>query len=65
VASAWQVFGFPEQLAGLIMWVPAGVAHLIAALVIAASWLKEPERTEWTERTRSGVGADDQPELSF
>ena len=48
-----------QQLAGLIMWVPAGLAYLIAALVIAASWLKE------TERTRSAVGADDQPEFSF
>jgi putative membrane protein len=54
-----------QQLAGLIMWVPAGVAYLIAALVIAASWLKEPEKTEWTERRRSGVEANDQPELSF
>jgi putative membrane protein len=54
-----------QQLAGLIMWVPAGLAYLIAALVIAASWLNEPEKTEWTERTRGGVGADDQPELSF
>jgi putative membrane protein len=48
-----------QQLAGLIMWVPAGLAYLTAALVIAASWLKE------TERTGGAVGADDQPELSF
>jgi cytochrome c oxidase assembly factor CtaG len=31
-----------QQLAGLIMWVPAGLAYLIATLAIAASWLKEP-----------------------
>jgi putative membrane protein len=31
-----------QQLAGLIMWVPAGIAYLIAALAIAASWLREP-----------------------
>jgi putative membrane protein len=31
-----------QQLAGLIMWVPAGIAYLIAALAVAASWLKEP-----------------------
>jgi hypothetical protein len=24
------------------MWVPAGLAYLIATLAIAASWLKEP-----------------------
>jgi putative membrane protein len=31
-----------QQLAGVIMWVPAGVAYLIAALALAATWLKEP-----------------------
>jgi putative membrane protein len=32
-----------QQLAGLIMWVPAGLAYLIAALAITATWLQEPE----------------------
>ena len=31
-----------QQLAGLIMWVPAGVSYLIATLGLAATWLKEP-----------------------
>jgi putative membrane protein len=31
-----------QQLGGLIMWVPAGLAYLAATLVIAASWLREP-----------------------
>jgi putative membrane protein len=31
-----------QQVAGLIMWIPAGLAYLLATLVIAASWLKEP-----------------------
>jgi putative membrane protein len=31
-----------QQLAGLIMWVPANLSYLIAALAIATSWLKEP-----------------------
>jgi putative membrane protein len=31
-----------QQLAGLIMWVPANLAYLIAALVIVAAWLREP-----------------------
>jgi cytochrome c oxidase assembly factor CtaG len=31
-----------QQLAGLIMWVPAGLAYLVAALAVAASWLKDP-----------------------
>jgi putative membrane protein len=33
-----------QQLAGLIMWVPAGLGYLIAALAIAWSWLREPEQ---------------------
>ncbi|HEX2251042.1 MAG TPA: cytochrome c oxidase assembly protein [Gemmatimonadales bacterium] len=32
-----------QQLAGVIMWVPGGLAYLIAALAIAASWLDERE----------------------
>jgi cytochrome c oxidase assembly factor CtaG len=31
-----------QQLAGVIMWVPAGLAYLLAALGLAATWLKEP-----------------------
>jgi cytochrome c oxidase assembly factor CtaG len=31
-----------QQLAGVIMWVPAGLSYLIAALALAATWLKEP-----------------------
>jgi putative membrane protein len=51
-----------QQLAGLIMWVPAGLAYLFAALAIAASWLTDPERTE---RAASVVEPDHRPELSF
>jgi putative membrane protein len=31
-----------QQLAGLIMWVPAGLSYLVAALAVIATWLKEP-----------------------
>jgi len=31
-----------QQLAGLIMWVPANLSYLIAALAVASAWLKEP-----------------------
>lgn len=33
-----------QQLAGLIMWVPAGIAYLVAALALMAGWLHEAER---------------------
>jgi cytochrome c oxidase assembly factor CtaG len=42
-AGVWGLTALEDQqLAGLIMWIPAGLAYLIAALVIAGSWLKEP-----------------------
>jgi putative membrane protein len=41
-----------QQLAGLIMWVPAGLVYLIATLVIAASWLKEPVARPLLEQGR-------------
>jgi putative membrane protein len=34
-----------QQLGGLIMWAPASLAYLVAALVIASRWLLPPRRT--------------------
>jgi putative membrane protein len=45
-----------QQLAGLIMWVPAGLAYLIATLAISASWLSEADAGSARVRV--------QPELS-
>jgi cytochrome c oxidase assembly factor CtaG len=30
-----------QQLAGLLMWVPGGLVHVVAALVLLARWLRE------------------------
>jgi putative membrane protein len=43
-----------QQLAGLIMWVPGGLAYLFAALAVVASWLKQPGRTILLERRVTG-----------
>ena len=32
-----------QQLAGLIMWIPASIAYLIASLIVARRWLVESE----------------------
>jgi putative membrane protein len=61
-----------QQLAGLIMWVPAGLAYLAATLAIAASWLRQPTkmtartgRTQKTERVEAlAARIDTQPEWS-
>jgi cytochrome c oxidase assembly factor CtaG len=43
-------FGFPpaqdQQIAGLIMWVPGGLVHLGAALVLLAAALGETRNRE-------------------
>jgi putative membrane protein len=33
-----------QQLGGLIMWVPGGLAYVIAGLVLCAGWLRQPVR---------------------
>jgi cytochrome c oxidase assembly factor CtaG len=33
-----------QQLAGLVMWVPAGIVYTGAALVFIVAWLRESER---------------------
>jgi cytochrome c oxidase assembly factor CtaG len=33
-----------QQLAGLIMWVPAGLVYIVAGLALFAGWMRESER---------------------
>jgi putative membrane protein len=43
-AAAWGLTAVEDQqLAGLIMWVPAGAMYLLAGLALFASWLRELE----------------------
>lgn len=47
-----------QQLAGLVMWVPASAAYLVAALAIMRAWLRD---SEWsvteTERARLAISS--------
>ncbi|HET7436144.1 MAG TPA: cytochrome c oxidase assembly protein, partial [Thermoanaerobaculia bacterium] len=44
-AAAWSVSPLEDQqLAGLIMWIPAGVIFIVVALALFAAWLGESER---------------------
>jgi cytochrome c oxidase assembly factor CtaG len=43
-----------QQLAGLIMWIPAGMIYLVAALLLARSWISQPAR----HSPLSGYAAD-------
>jgi cytochrome c oxidase assembly factor CtaG len=45
-AAAWGMTPLADQqLAGLIMWIPASAAYLIAALLIVRRWLRASETT--------------------
>jgi putative membrane protein len=41
-----------QQLGGLIMWIPAGLIYLAAALLFFAGWLRESESCAFQSRTR-------------
>ncbi|MCQ4188647.1 cytochrome c oxidase assembly protein [Methylocystis suflitae] len=44
-AGAWELTPIEDQqLAGLIMWVPAGLFYTAAALWAASAWIKRPSR---------------------
>jgi len=55
-AAAWGLTPMADQqLAGLIMWIPASVVYLIAALIIMRHWLRDSEWTVVAQEIR-GVG---------
>lgn len=37
-----------QQLGGLIMWVPGGLAYVIAGLTLCAGWLRESPQKAWS-----------------
>jgi putative membrane protein len=43
-----------QQLAGLIMWIPASLAYLVAALLIVRRWLRD---SEWRVAEHERAGA--------
>ena len=52
LTAAWGLTPLEDQqLAGLIMWIPASVTYLLAALFVIAQWLREPERSAARWRT--------------
>jgi cytochrome c2 len=44
-ASAWRIDALgDQQLAGLLMWIPAGVVFIVLGLALFAAWMGEAER---------------------
>jgi len=49
-----------QQLAGLLMWVPGGLVHVLAAVLLLARWLREeppPRRRQDAGRHERDIGA--------
>lgn len=59
-AASWGLTPLEDQqLGGLIMWIPGGIAYVVAALALMGAWLRESERrSERRDRLlREGAGA--------
>ncbi|HEX2079513.1 MAG TPA: cytochrome c oxidase assembly protein [Longimicrobium sp.] len=53
VTAAWGLTPLEDQqLAGLIMWIPAGLSYLVAGLALLAAWMRESERRAARWRAR-------------
>jgi len=53
-----------QQLAGLLMWVPAGLVYIVAGLALFAGWLRESDRRlERRERRAAFEPKAESPEL--
>lgn len=46
-----------QQLAGLIMWIPAGLANVVAGLALTAAWMREAERRAARLQDRALLGS--------
>lgn len=55
LTSSWGLTPLEDQqLGGLIMWIPAGLVYIIAALALFAGWLREAE-VRAARRERAGL----------
>jgi putative membrane protein len=54
-ALAWGISPLQDQqLAGMVMWAPAGLIYLAATLALLSAWLRAAERRAWrAERARA------------
>jgi putative membrane protein len=56
--AAWGLTSLADQqLAGLVMWIPASVVYLGAALWCVADWLRVEERRHTVDPTQSATGS--------
>jgi len=46
-----------QQLAGLIMWVPAGLTFIVVGLALFAAWIDQSERQVSQGRTEAHIAS--------
>ena len=58
-AAAWGLSPWEDQqLAGLIMWIPASVGYLVAALLLFSAWLRASEHHVHERESARGPGIE-------
>jgi len=61
-ASSWSLTPLEDQqLGGLIMWVPAGLVYIVAALALVAGWMRMAEPGEGRVVENAGVDLPARP----
>jgi cytochrome c oxidase assembly factor CtaG len=57
-AQQWQVnAASDQQLAGMIMWIPAGTLTMVLGLALFAAWLGEAERRQKLSRIQQEISS--------
>jgi cytochrome c oxidase assembly factor CtaG len=55
-ATSWSLTPLEDQqLGGLIMWVPAGLVYIVAALALVAGWMRMADVGQGKVAVNSGV----------
>ena len=54
-----------QQFGGLVMWVPAGLVYLAAALIFLVSWLRASERAAQRREGRTGPAPSPRPSATL
>jgi cytochrome c oxidase assembly factor CtaG len=53
-----------QQLGGLVMWIPGGVAYVVGALAVARTWLARPRALAFERMHRASGAARDESDWS-
>jgi putative membrane protein len=64
--AAWELTALQDQqLGGLVMWVPAGLVYLAAALIFLLSWVRASERAALRREGRNASSPSPRPSATL